>query len=325
MEDPGSTTTTNRPPGPRHTRRRRLSVWRILGGLGRLLLALGVLLLLFSAYLLWGTGLSEAGHQHDLRNQFDRALRAAAAPPPVSGTATTLPKGLAAQLAAGVAPDGGQPVALLEIPKLNLQKVVVEGTSEDDLRLGPGHYTGTPLPGQPGNVAIAGHRTTYGAPFYNLDQLHQGDDVVTTTLQGRFVYRVIRSEVVSPADNSVLESTNTPTLTLTTCNPRYSASQRLVVQAGLVSSVAPAPSGAAAAPTSRKGTRSADLAGTTGGWSAAILWGLLTLAGGTGVWLACRRVKGRTRWAAYAVGALPVLVALFFFYANLSPLLPASF
>lgn len=325
MEDPGSTKTNNGAPGPRHARRRRVPYWRILGGLGRLLLALGVLLLLFTAYLLWGTGLSEASHQHALRNQFDRALASAASPPPSSSTSTTLPRGLVQELAAGDAPGEGQPVALVEIPKLDLQKVVVEGTGEADLRLGPGHYSGTPLPGQSGNSAIAGHRTTYGAPFYNLDKLSEGDEILTTTLQGRFVYRVIKSEVVSPSDNSVLGPTNTPTLTLTTCNPRYSASQRLVVQAGLVSSVAPSPSPGTAAPGSQVRTRSTELAGVSGGWGGAVLWGLVTLAVTTGVWLLSRRLRGRPRWVVYGIGALPVLVVLFFFYSQLSPLLPASF
>lgn len=325
MEDPGSTQTKNGGPGPHHARQRRLSLWRVLGGLGRLLLAFGVLLLLFTAYLLWGTGLSEASHQHALRSQFDRALAAAPPSPARSTTSTTLPKGLAQELAAGVAPGEGQPVALLQIPKLDLEKIVVEGTGEDDLRLGPGHYGGTPLPGQSGNAAIAGHRTTYGAPFYNLDKLTQGDEVVATTLQGQFVYRVVKSEIVSPSDNSVLEHTNTPTLTLTTCNPRYSASQRLVVQAGLVSSVAPTPSQGSAASASRGRTRSAELAGTSGGWGGAVLWGLVTLALALGVRLAGHRVRGRLRWAVYGGGALPALVVLFFFFSHLSPLLPASF
>ena len=82
--------------------------------------------------------------------------------------------------------------------------MVVEGTNTPDLRKGPGHYTGTPLPGQAGNAAIAGHRTTYGHPFYNLDSVKVGDPIVLTTLQGIFVYDTTKSFVVSPSDTTVV-------------------------------------------------------------------------------------------------------------------------
>ena len=101
---------------------------------------------------------------------------------------------------------------------------------------GPGHYTGTPLPGQVGNAAIAGHRTTYGHPFYNLDSVKVGDPIVLTTLQGIFVYDATKSVVVSPSDTTVLDNVIANQLTLTTCNPRFSASTRLVVQATLAHS-----------------------------------------------------------------------------------------
>ena len=79
---------------------------------------------------------------------------------------------------------------MLRIAKIGLNKVIVQGTSTADLRQGPGHYPGTPLPGEQGNAAIAGHRTTYGAPFYNLDELAPGDLIEITTVQGTFTYRV---------------------------------------------------------------------------------------------------------------------------------------
>ena len=86
------------------------------------------------------------------------------------------------------APAEGEPIGDIRIPVIGINQVVVEGTNTPDLRKGPGHYIGTPLPGQAGNAAIAGHRTTYGHPFYNLDSVKVGDPIVLTTLQGIFVY-----------------------------------------------------------------------------------------------------------------------------------------
>ncbi len=112
---------------------------------------------------------------------------------------------------------------------------VVQGVSDEDLRRGPGHYPQTALPGQVGNAAIAGHRTTYGAPFYSLNELRVGDSISLTDTAGRtFVYRVSEPpRVVSPSDVSVLDPTPFAQLTLTTCNPRFSATSRLVVFARL--------------------------------------------------------------------------------------------
>lgn len=111
----------------------------------------------------------------------------------------------------------------------------VSDTGADQLALGPGHYSHTPLPGEPGNAGIAGHRTTYGAPFGDLDELERGDHVVVTTATGTHRYEVARSKVVAPDDVWVLGpdplGTGADTLTLTTCHPRFSDRQRLVVWA----------------------------------------------------------------------------------------------
>ena len=131
--------------------------------------------------------------------------------------------------------DPGDAIARIEIPSIGLDAVVVAGVEPDDLKMGPGHYPGTPMPGQLGNSAIAGHRTTYGQPFYRLDEVQVGDEIVLTTVQGRFVYRATGSEVVEPGASHVVATTD-PTvarLTLTTCTPRYTASQRLVVYSDL--------------------------------------------------------------------------------------------
>ncbi|MBW3661850.1 MAG: sortase [Actinobacteria bacterium] len=116
--------------------------------------------------------------------------------------------------------------------------LVVEGISVPDLRRGPGHYPGTAEPGQPGNVGISGHRTTYGAPFYDLDQLQPGDEVHLVDRAGReWVYDVLEQRVIAPTELWVVGDdpleTGAPMLTLTTCNPRFSSSERLVVFAEL--------------------------------------------------------------------------------------------
>lgn len=113
-----------------------------------------------------------------------------------------------------------------------------------DLKKGPGHYPGTALPGGSGNAAIAGHRTTYGAPFFRVDELEAGDPIFITIRGGRYRYDVSELKIVAPEDAWVLEPTEDNRLTLTTCHPRYSAAQRLIVVAQLVSapaSTAPVP------------------------------------------------------------------------------------
>jgi sortase A len=118
--------------------------------------------------------------------------------------------------------------------------VVVEGTDTEALERGPGHYEGTAFPWQPhGRVAIAGHRTTYLHPFYSLDALRRGDPIVLRTEYGTFTYEVTHTYITAPdgilPDGSyVLDQTPAPTLALTTCNPRYSAAQRLIVLADRV-------------------------------------------------------------------------------------------
>ena len=118
------------------------------------------------------------------------------------------------------------------IPAIGVDKYVVEGTERDDLEKGPGHYIGSSVPGHPGNVAIAGHRTTYGAPFNRLDELHVGDKIYVQTVEGRFLYTVSQPPFpVSPYNNTVVQDYGDNRLTLTTCNPKFSAAQRLIIVA----------------------------------------------------------------------------------------------
>ena len=113
-------------------------------------------------------------------------------------------------------------IARIEIPAIGVNDIVVAGVSPNDLKKGPGHYPDTPLPGQLGNAAIAGHRTTYGQPFFDVDKLVVGDEIVVTTLNGRYTYRVTGQEIVSPSDYQVVATIDPSraTLTLTSCHPR---------------------------------------------------------------------------------------------------------
>jgi sortase A len=129
----------------------------------------------------------------------------------------------------------GDALARIEIPSIGVDAVVVAGVQFSDLKKGPGHYPGTPMPGQLGNSAIAGHRTTYGQPFFHLDELVAGDEIIVTTVQGRFVYSMTASEVVEPSQGDVIltKDPEKAMLTLTTCTPRYTANDRLIVYADL--------------------------------------------------------------------------------------------
>ena len=128
----------------------------------------------------------------------------------------------------------GDALTRIKIPAIGVDVVVVEGTTQSALRAGAGHYPQTPLPCEPGNVAIAGHRTTYGKPFHNLDMLKPGDTITLETPIGSCTYKMVAPpRIVLPTDTSVVGPTPVPMVTLTTCHPKGSARQRLVVQAEL--------------------------------------------------------------------------------------------
>jgi sortase A len=129
--------------------------------------------------------------------------------------------------------DDGDPLGRIRIPKIGVSDVFVAGTDAGDLRLGPGHYPATPLPGQRGTVAIAGHRTTYGAPFHDVDDLRRGDRIELAMPYGRFTYRVERTRIVAPTATEVTDPVGYDRLVLSACHPLYSAAQRIIVFARL--------------------------------------------------------------------------------------------
>lgn len=296
---------------------------------GRVVLVAGVLILLFVGYLLWGTGLKTARSQARLRTEFANAERQVDRSPPTTLANRPLQRIGRLRIAPRIAaPPTGGPVGTINIPKIGLSMVVVQGTGTTQLQQGPGHYPGTPLPGERGNAAIAGHRTTYLHPFYNLNELVRGDPITLITVQGIFQYDVATIQAVLPTDVSVVRPTRWPTLTLTTCNPRFSASQRLVVHAVLVASILastkPHPK-----PTPSKAPQSHPSAPVpttpTHDWTAAILWGIAVVALTIVAWTWERRCHGARRVAVALCGLIAWLVVVFLFFQVAAPLLPASY
>ena len=274
---------------------------------GRVLVASGLLLGLFVVYQLWGTGIRESREQSALSRQLDQVLDAP------SST---------------VAPARGMPVSRIEIPRLGVKKVLVGGVDAESLMKGPGLFPNSPLPGQLGNVAVAGHRTTYGAPFEDLDKLVVGDVIAFDTPRGRAEYRVTREPYnVFPSMVEVVETKdpNRATLTLVTCTPKWTAWKRLIVEAELVTK------GQVEVASAEPATPfvDAELVAFEEGWfhdtsviPAVVALGL-ALAGIWAVgWLVVRRT-GR-RFLVWPPTGAVFLVVLFFFFENLTGLLPTN-
>jgi sortase A len=133
--------------------------------------------------------------------------------------------------------EEGEPIGRIEIPQIGADFVVVEGTDPATLRKGPGHYPDTTFPGLRGTVAIAGHRTTYGAPFRKVDDLGRGDEIVVTMPYGRFTYDVQETKIVKPTALWVTRDVGYDRLVLSACHPMYSAAERIIVFARLRSTV----------------------------------------------------------------------------------------
>jgi sortase A len=221
-------------------------------GVGQVLITLGVVILLFVAYELWGTSYYTHQQQDALRDNIAKDWK----------QDTGL--GEISEQQIGHVPLGTG-IAVLRIPRFGLgyTQVIVEGTGYEDLKRGPGHYADTAYPGQVGNFSVAGHRTTYGAPFNKLDILGEGDAIVLETKTKWFTYTVQDTaangaypdvpyqEIVEPTQVNVAfavpdqpDPAAEPTLkmlTFTSCNPKYSAAQRIVVHAVLTSTMTKSP------------------------------------------------------------------------------------
>ncbi|MCW2672697.1 MAG: sortase family protein [Frankiales bacterium] len=201
-------------------------------GIGQLLITMGVVVLLFCGYELWITGLYTRQQQHELGKGLDRTWSQA----PPANPRKPLPYVV------------GKGIARIWFPTLGkgAHYVVVEGVATDDLKKGPGHYPTSARIGAIGNVVISGHRTTYLAPFNRVDELHAGDPIVLETQSFWYTYTVTSETVVQPTAIEVTypvpgQLGRRPTqrlLTLTTCNPKYSARTRLIVHATMTAPLA---------------------------------------------------------------------------------------
>jgi sortase A len=333
-----------------------LVVWvaRALAAIGRSMITIGVLLLLFVAYQLWGTGIRTAQAQNDLEDRFAERLESynSAVVTTSSTTSTTLdpavtttsrlPATTAPPLPPELLPAQGEVAGRIVMPTIGVDWWFVEGVSVADLKKGPGHYPESPFPGQAGNAAIAGHRTTYGAPFGDVDQLQPGDEIQIATLQGEFTYLVRETIIVNPSDVHVLNedfwdfdrdgSPEPNVLTLTACHPKYSARQRIIIGAELVGDPAPAtprvahgPDGPAELPAETPTSfEESNLSGDRASARPAVLWGLLCASLWLFAWALGKQWR-RVKWPAYFVLVGPFLAALYFFFEDVSRLLPANY
>jgi sortase A len=172
--------------------------------------------------------------QSKLSGQLEDEIDTKLAPTPLEKKALrTLPDARSRIAFAARALDSkiktGQPIGRIRINSIGVNKVMVEGTTTAVLPKGPGHYPATPLPGAPGTVAFAGHRTTYGAPFRKVDKLEKGDLIELDMPYAKVSYEVERLRIVKPTDTWVTERKGYNRLVLTACHPLYSAAQRIVV------------------------------------------------------------------------------------------------
>ena len=200
---------------------------------GNVFIFLGLSILFFVLYELVGTSAITKGHQSELQAQFDTALAHPSGLNPAFTGALPVP---------GTGGGGVKGIARITIPKIGVNVIVVEGVTLERLAYGPGHYPQTKLFGEKGAAGVAGHRTGWSAPFFNLDKLTRGDEVIVETTTATYTYKVTDTIVVSPAHSEVLDgnpkSHAEQQLVLTTCTPKFTAKNRLVVFTDLIKTVA---------------------------------------------------------------------------------------
>jgi sortase A len=261
----------------------------------------GLSLVVFLAYTFVFTGLQEKRTQHVLLEQFESSNLK-----------------LKNSLLTGVNLKEGQPEALLEIPALGTNEVVVKGTSSTDLLSGPGLMPDTALPGTEGNSVIAGRRSTAGAPFANLPSLRPGDQIVVVTGLGKFEYRVFAVGTAVAGRADPISPTAQARLTLVTSDPPVFATGRVYVEARLTSPAAHAPIPKDAPAISQRG-----LAGDPAAIFPSIVWGVFFVASLFVAVAFYRRWNDRI-WAVYLLSTPIVLAIALVFFGNLYRLLPAT-
>ena len=281
------------------------------------MITVGLLMLGFVAYQLWGTGIKTQQAQKELAREYEKLTEQTV---PTTNTPSTTPP-LPQEI------DRGDVVGRIVIPDINVNKWVVAGATMDMLERGPGLFANTSLPGQLGNSAIAGHRTSYGAPFSRVNELDPGDAITMVTPQGSFTYEVRDTQIVPATAVEVLDTVDPTkaTLTLVSCHPKWTSKERIVVLADLAESGDTPPAPATPLVTNDS---DAELATFEDGWFSdvggiphTLAWAALLLALWFGTKLLVRRTT--TKWyLAYPIAAVPFVLGLYFFYENLSRLLP---
>jgi LPXTG-site transpeptidase (sortase) family protein len=219
-------------------------------------------------------------------------------------------------------PEPGQPIAILSIPSIDLQQIVVEGSGSTQLSKGPGHYRGSPRPGYIGNSVVAAHRTTYGAPFRHIDQLEEGDRITVTTVDGQFVYKVREIVTIRPGQDDVTGPKFENLLTLVTSTPAYRTENRLAVVAELDDTPVVADDDALAR---RNPAIAADELGVfrdTTAWAPAVIYFQLL----AGTWILAKFLTARwRRWSAWLITAPLLFTFGFLFLESAARLLPSTY
>ena len=272
---------------------------RLIDFLGRTMIVAGLLLLSFVAYQLWGTGIVESRSQTAIAKQFVK-------PQPIQ-------------------PQLGGLVGRITIPSIGVSKYVVAGVRLKDLERGPGLFPGSPMPGQKGNVAIAGHRTTFGAPFSRIDELRGNERIILESKDGTFTY-IVNGEpkIVLATDTAVAKTTNPDiaTITLVSCYPKWTSTKRIVVVATLDSTVLPLPA------TPLVNSEPIDQQSIAGwfhdptAWPTVLFFGLALIVIRIVAGLMTRR--GRRKIFVYPIAFGIFIPTLFLFFGGLTRLLPAN-
>jgi sortase A len=271
---------------------------RFLDRIGKTMVASGLLLLAFVAYQLWGTGLAEHTSQQSLQRQFI-----------AQKVGMVLPSGVAGRIT---------------IPAIDLHKYIVAGVAVSDLKRGPGLFPGSPLPGQLGNVAIAGHRTTYGAPFGRINEIKKNDKIVLETSSGTYTYIVQSAPRVIAASNVKVAQTvdpNSAIVTLVSCHPKWTSAKRIIVVGLLDSTVTPQPPTPLPVATKTVTALSQGWFHDSSAWPTVIVLALLLMA----TFGATKRIaRRRGKLLIYPAGLVVFGLLLFVFFENVSRLLPTN-
>jgi sortase A len=280
---------------------------RLIDLLGRTMIVAGLLLLSFVAYQLWGTGIAEGRSQNAMSTQFVK-------PQPIPLVAPE-----------PIQPKLGDVVGRITIPSIGVSKYVVAGVRLKDLERGPGLFPGSPMPGQKGNVAIAGHRTTFGAPFSRIDELHGNEKIILESKDGTFTYRVDGQPQIVSATNVAVAQTidsNTATLTLISCYPKWTSRQRIIVVATLETTETPPPATPLVTTETIVQKPADGWFHDPTAWPSVLFFGFALIA--IRIIAAIMARRGRQKIFVYLIAGGVFIPTLYLFFGALTRLLPAN-